>query len=325
MTTQTHRPRRLRENKVLREMLQETRLHASELVYPLFVKEGIVEKNFIPSMPGIFQWPLSEIADEAQDCFDKGVRSVILFGIPKKKNEKASEAYNPNGVIQQAIKKIKEKVPELFVIADICLCEYMSHGHCGVVSKNGGIENDPTLGLLAKTALTYTKAGVDMVAPSDMMDGRVASIRTVLDQNGFTNLPIMSYAVKYASSFYGPFRDIAESPPQFGDRKTYQMDPANASEALREAFLDEKEGADILMVKPALPNLDILQRLKAQTNLPLAAYQVSGEYAMICAASEKGWIKKEDVAQESLLSIKRAGAQIIVTYFAKDAAQFLSK
>ena len=325
MTTQTHRPRRLRENKVLREMLQETRLHASELVYPLFVKEGIVEKNFIPSMPGIFQWPLSQIADEAKDCFDKGVRSVILFGIPKKKNEKASEAYNANGVVQQAIKKIKEKVPELFVIADVCLCEYMSHGHCGVVSKNGGIENDPSLDLLAKTALSYAKAGVDMVAPSDMMDGRVAAIRALLDQNGFTHLPILSYAVKYASSFYGPFRDIAESPPQFGDRKTYQMDPANASEALREAFLDEKEGADILMVKPALPNLDILQRLKAKTNLPLAAYQVSGEYAMICAASEKGWVNKEDVAQESLLSIKRAGAQIIVTYFAKEIAQSLSK
>lgn len=325
MTTQTHRPRRLRENKVLREMLQETRLHASELVYPLFVKEGIVEKNFIPSMPGIFQWPLSQIADEAKDCFDKGVRSVILFGIPKKKNEKASEAYNANGVVQQAIQKIKEKVPELFVIADVCLCEYMSHGHCGVVSKNGGIENDPSLDLLAKTALSYAKAGVDMVAPSDMMDGRVASIRVTLDKNGFTHLPIMSYAVKYASSFYGPFRDIAESPPQFGDRKTYQMDPSNAREAVREALLDEAEGADILMVKPALSNLDIIQRLTQKTNLPLAAYQVSGEYAMICAASEKGWVKKEDVAQESLIAIKRAGAQMIITYFAKEIAQTLSK
>jgi len=304
-------------------MVSETRLDPHQLIYPLFVKEGIREPVAIQSMPGIFQWPLEKIGAEAKDCFEKGVRSVLLFGIPEKKDDKASTAIDPKGLIPQAIQKIKEACPEMFVITDVCLCEYMSHGHCGLVNARGEIENDSTVEILSASALAHVRAGSDLVAPSDMMDGRIGKIRTALDQSGFSNIPIMSYAVKYASAFYGPFREAAESTPQFGDRKTYQMDPANSREAIREALLDEAEGADILMVKPALPYLDILQQLRSQTQLPLAAYQVSGEYTMIQSAIQQGWLKAPDVIFESLLSIKRAGASMIVTYFAKQIALLL--
>ena len=317
------RPRRLRENPLLREMVRETSVTPGHLISPLFVKEGISEKIPVSSMPGVFQLPVRHVAAEARSILAAGIKGVLLFGIPKKKDERASAAYDKNGIVQGAVKTLKNSSPDLTVITDVCLCEYMSHGHCGVVGKNGEIENDSSVELLSKTAVSHAEAGADIVAPSDMMDGRVGAIRKSLDASGFKGTVVLSYAVKYASSFYGPFREAAESPPKFGDRKSYQMDPANRHEALREAKLDEAEGADILMVKPALPSLDIISLLKAHTTLPIAAYQVSGEYAMICAATEKGWLDKKQAVLESLTAIRRAGAQLIVTYFAKEIAPSL--
>ncbi len=312
------RPRRLRENPVLRGMIRETVLRADQLIAPLFVKEGISSPQQIPSMPGIFQFPLKELVDEASQLWKKGIKAVLLFGIPVQKDKHASSGLDKNGVLQNAIRAIKNKCPELVVMTDVCLCEFTDHGHCGVVGEKNRIENDPSLELLAGMALSHAQAGADVVAPSDMMDGRVFKIRKSLDENGFQNIPIMSYAVKYASSFYGPFRVAAESAPQFGDRKTYQMDGSNRREALREAALDEQEGADILMIKPALPCLDIIADVRRQTTLPIAAYQVSGEYAMIATAAEKGFLDKQQAVLESLTAIKRAGADLIVTYFAKE-------
>lgn len=324
------RPRRLRETPLLRDLVRESSVVPGQLIQPLFVKEGILEKVPIASMPGVFQLPLKGAIAEAKACLDAGIKGVLLFGIPQKKDEKASGAYDTNGIVQKAVKSLKDACPNLVVITDVCLCSSMSHGHCGVVSSNQQlatsnyqIDNDATLELLAKTSLSHAEAGADIVAPSDMMDGRVGAIRKSLDSSGFKNTVILSYAVKYASSFYGPFREAAESPPKFGDRKSYQMDPGNRREALREAKLDESEGADILMVKPALPYLDVISLLKAHTTLSIAAYQVSGEYAMICAAAEKGWIDKKQAVLESLTAIRRAGAQLIVTYFAKEVAPSL--
>lgn len=323
------RPRRLRENKTLRRMVREVSLDRAQLIYPLFVREGIPSRQEVKAMPGIFQLSLSEAVREARECWDKGIGSVILFGIPSKKDTRASEAYNKNGIVQNALRAIKEACPELVVMTDVCLCEYMEHGHCGVVvekprtgAKRQGtdyaIDNDATLELLAQTALSHAEAGADLVAPSDMMDGRVKAIRRALDESGRTSIPIMSYAVKYASSLYGPFRDAAGSVPEFGDRRSYQMDFANTREAIREIRLDEEEGADIILIKPAMPCLDIISRVSLKTNLPIAAYQVSGEYAMICAAAQNGWIDRSQVIVESLTAIKRAGARLIVTYFAKE-------
>lgn len=312
------RPRRLRNNPVLREMLRETDVRSEHLIYPLFVKEGLTRPQAVKSMPGVFQWPLKEIAREAADCWKKGIKAILLFGIPTQKDLRASQAISAGGIVQQAVKAIKEKTPDLFVITDVCLCEYMSHGHCGIVNAKGHIENDSTLELLAQAAASHVRAGADMVAPSDMMDGRVAAIRRQLDGIGFTDTPIMSYAVKYASAFYGPFRDAAESVPQFGDRRGYQMDGARVGEALREAALDEAEGADLLIVKPALPYLDIIAKVAAKTHLPVVGYQVSGEYSQIKAAASKGWLDEKAVVAESLIAIRRAGAQLVITYFAKE-------
>jgi porphobilinogen synthase len=317
-----YRPRRLRKNESFRSLIRETHLSASQLIYPLFVKPGKNIRETIPSMPGVFRLSVDQLAKEAKECLSLGVNAVILFGLPEKKDAMGSGAHARNGIIQQAIKELKNKVPELMVITDVCLCEYTDHGHCGCIIDQD-VDNDATLEILAKTALSHAQAGADMVAPSDMMDGRIAEIRGMLDENNFEMIPIMSYAVKYASSFYGPFRDAADCTPQFGDRRSYQMDPANIREALREATLDVDEGADILMVKPAVAYLDIIAKLRDEFDLPIAAYHVSGEYAMIKAAAEKGWIDGEKVMQETLLSIKRAGADIIITYFAKDMAKLL--
>ena len=319
-----YRPRRLRKNSAFRGLIRETQLSASQFVYPLFVMPGKNRREEIPSMPGVFRLTVDQLAGEAKECLRLGVHSVILFGLPEKKDGVGSGAHSRNGIIQTAIKELKNKVPELLVITDVCLCEYTDHGHCGCLIDNV-VDNDATLEILAKTALSHAEAGADMVAPSDMMDGRVAEIRAALDENNHESIPIMSYAVKYASAFYGPFRDAADCAPQFGDRKSYQMDPANSREALREATLDVDEGADILIVKPAVAYLDIVARLKEEFDLPIAAYHVSGEYAMIKAAAEKGWIDGEKVMAETLLSIKRAGADIIITYFAKDMAKILQK
>lgn len=342
------RPRRLRYNATLRGMVKETTLQPNQLIYPLFIKEGITEKIPVDSMPGIFQLSIKDAVSEAEDCWRRGIRSVILFGIPAKKDSQASGAYDKNGIIQQAIRAIKDKCSDIVVTTDVCLCEYMDHGHCGVVRESrvtshesrvtghwslearnkrratsDVIDNDASVELIAKTALSHVEAGADLVAPSDMMDGRVRAIRQVLDQSGHVRIPIMSYAVKFASSFYGPFRDAAESPPQFGDRQSYQMDFANVRDALKEAKLDEEEGADIILIKPALPYLDIISRVSSQTNLPVAAYQVSGEYSMIVSACEKGWLDRKGIVAESLLAIRRAGAQLIITYFAKEAIDYL--
>ncbi len=317
-----YRPRRLRRTEALRSMVRETELSVKHLIYPLFVLPGKNIREEISSMPGIYRFSVDQVVEEAKEVFDLGIPAVILFGIPEKKDEVGSEAYAKKGIVQQAISAIKKTVPELVVITDVCLCEYTSHGHCGII-RNGEVDNDLTLEQLARTAVSHAKAGADMVAPSDMMDGRVARIREALDEAGFSHIPIMSYAVKYCSSFYGPFREAAESAPQFGDRRSYQMDPANAREALREAFLDIEEGADIIMVKPALPYLDVIRTLREETNHPLAAYQVSGEYAMIKAAGKLGWLDGERAMWESLLSIRRAGADLILTYFAKEIARKL--
>ncbi len=319
-----YRPRRLRKNETFRSLMRETHLIPSQLIQPLFVMEGKKKKEEITSMPGVFRFTVDLLANEAKKCLKAGVNAVILFGLPDKKDPMGSGAHKNDGIIQKAVRELKKKVPELVVITDVCLCEYTSHGHCGcIIDKE--VDNDATLEILAATALSQAKAGADMVAPSDMMDGRVSEIRAILDENNFDHIPIMSYAVKYASSFYGPFRDAADCAPQFGDRKSYQMDPANSREALREATLDVDEGADILMVKPAISYLDIIASLKDEFDLPIAAYQVSGEYAMIQAAAANGWIDGEKVMMESLLSMKRAGADIIITYFARKAAELLCR
>jgi len=318
-----YRPRRLRCSENIRRMVRETTLSPDNFVYPLFVAPGKAFKKEISSMPGNYQQSIDNIVKDCEEVKNLGIPAVILFGIPEHKDETGSEGYSDEGIVQHAIKAIKNKLPELTVITDVCLCEYTSHGHCGVI-KNGTVDNDATLELLAKEALSHAKAGADMVAPSDMMDGRVGAIREVLDSEGFYNIPIMAYAAKYASSFYGPFREAAESTPQFGDRRSYQMDPPNSREALREVALDIEEGADIVMVKPALAYLDIIYQVKQQFNLPVAAYNVSGEFSIIKAAAKMGWIDGERAMMESLISIKRAGADIILTYFAKEAAALLN-
>ncbi len=319
-----YRPRRLRKNETFRRMIRETKLSGDDFIYPLFVIHGRKVRNEIRSMPGIAQLSVDLAVKEAEEAFNLGIPAVILFGIPKKKDPRGSEAYARSGIIQQAIRAIKDRLPELVVITDICLCEYTSHGHCGVVIKDQ-VDNDATLDLLAKMSLSHAEAGADMVAPSDMMDGRVKVIREILDQNGLENIPIMSYAAKHASGFYGPFQEAAESTPQFGDRRSYQMDPANAREALREAGLDIQEGADIIMVKPALSYLDIIRAVREEFNIPVGAYNVSGEYSMIKAAAQRGWLDEERVMMEVLTSIKRAGADLILTYFAKEATKVLQR
>jgi porphobilinogen synthase len=303
-------------------MVRETHLTPDNLIYPLFTVHGKAVRKEIGAMPGVFQLSVDEIVKECREVHALGVPAVILFGIPDAKDERASEAYDPSGTVQKAVAAIKEAIPDMVVITDVCLCEYTSHGHCGIVEK-GKVLNDPTLELLAQTAISHARAGADIVGPSDMMDGRVAAIRDALDDEGFSDVIIMSYAVKYASAFYGPFREAAESTPQFGDRRAYQMDPPNVVEALREAALDIEEGADIIMVKPALPYLDIIARLRDRYDMPLAAYNVSGEYSMVKAGAKLDWIDGERVMMESLVSIRRAGAQMILTYFAKEAAELL--
>jgi porphobilinogen synthase len=318
------RPRRLRRGETLRRMVRETHLHREDLIYPMFVAPGRGLRQEVPSMPGIFRLSAEHLVEEALQVRDLGIPAILLFGLPLKKDETGSEAASPKGTVQQAVRQLKKRAPELVVITDVCLCAYTSHGHCGLVTK-GEIDNDATLEVLAQTAVSHAEAGADIVAPSDMMDGRIQAIREGLDERGFEMVPIMSYAVKYASNFYGPFRDAAACAPQFGDRRSYQMDPANVREALREAALDVEEGADLLMVKPALPYLDVLAHLRLEFDLPLAAYQVSGEYAMIKAAAARGWLDEEAVILESLTSIKRAGADLILTYFAKEAASLLTR
>jgi porphobilinogen synthase len=317
-----YRPRRLRKNEIFRGMIRETHLKPEDFILPLFVCPGKSVRKAISSMPGNFQLSIDQVVEEVKEAKSLGIPGVILFGIPEKKDEMGSEGYAEDGIVQRAIRFIKEKVDGILVMTDVCLCEYTSHGHCGVV-KDQYVVNDLSVELLARQALSHAKAGADMVAPSDMMDGRVGAIRKALDGNGFHDTPIMAYAAKYASSFYGPFREAAESPPQFGDRKSYQMDPANGDEALREVRLDLEEGADIVMVKPALPYLDIIYRVKEAFNVPVAAYNVSGEFALVKAAAQQGWVDGELVMMEVLTSIKRAGADIILTYFAKDAARRL--
>lgn len=318
-----YRARRMRKNEVIRSMTRETHLSVHDLIYPLFLIEGRNIKKPVQSMPGIYQYSLDRIKGEIEELKELNIPAVILFGIPEKKDSSGSEAYNPEGIIQRGIQSIKKIHPDLYVITDVCLCEYTDHGHCGVV-KDGEIDNDATLELLCREALSHVKAGADMVAPSDMMDGRVAAIRKALDKENFSHIPIMSYAAKFASAFYGPFREAAESTPQFGDRRSHQMDPANKREALREVILDVEENADIIMIKPALPYLDIIHMVREKIQLPVAAYNVSGEFSMIKAAAEKGWIDYQRVMMETLISIKRAGADLILTYFAKDAARILS-
>jgi porphobilinogen synthase len=319
------RLRRTRRTASLRNLVRETRLSPQDFVYPIFVTAGEDVKNPIASMPGIFQLSINHAVTEAQRAYDLGIPAVLLFGIPDHKDEAATGAYDPEGIVQLATRAIKDAAPDLLVITDVCLCEYMSHGHCGVVEKETGVVlNDVSLELLARTAASQAEAGADIVAPSDMMDGRVAAIRSELDNEGFENIPIMAYAAKYASAFFGPFRDAADSAPQFGDRRSYQMDPANAREALVETGLDIEEGADIVMVKPALPYLDVLRRVRETTDLSLAAYNVSGEYAMVKAAAQNGWLDEERAVIEALTGIKRAGADIIITYHAPEVVRWLS-
>ena len=324
-----YRPRRLRSNKLIRDLVSENHLSVKDLIMPLFVRPGNGIKNEISSMPGNYQFSVDTLVEEVKELASLGIPGVILFGIPSTKDELGTEAYADDGIIQKAVRAIKENVSDILVITDVCMCEYTNHGHCGYIKKDEKtgeyqIDNDETLKLLTKEALSHAEAGVDMVAPSDMMDGRVGAIRDILDDNGYDNIPIMSYAAKYASAYFGPFRDAAESPPSFGDRRTYQMDTPNSEEAIREVALDIEEGADIVMVKPALPYLDIIRLVKDQFGHPVAAYNVSGEYSMVKAAHEKGWLDEKAVALETLMSIKRAGADIILTYWAKDAARWLS-
>ncbi|MFH1078700.1 MAG: porphobilinogen synthase [Pseudomonadota bacterium] len=319
-----YRPRRLRKNENFRRMIRETKLSVDDLAYPLFVVPGKDRKKPISAMPGNFQMSVDHLIKEVQKTNEMGIPAVLLFGIPDKKDETASGAFTKDGIIQQALLRIKDKVPDILVITDVCLCEYTSHGHCGMIEK-GDVDNDMTLEVLAETAVSHARAGADMVAPSAMMDGQVAAIREGLDETGYEHIPVMAYSAKYASCFYGPFREAAESAPQFGDRKTYQMDPANSDEAIREITLDVAEGADIIMVKPALPYLDIIRRAREEFDLPIAAYNVSGEFAMIKAAANLGWLDGERAMMEALTSIKRAGADIILTYFAQEAAKILNK
>ncbi|MDP3946453.1 MAG: porphobilinogen synthase [Lutibacter sp.] len=319
-----NRTRRLRKTENIRRLVRENRLTVDDLIYPLFIEEGTNIETEIVSMPGIKRWSLDRISKELDEVVALDIPAVLLFGIPSKKDEIGSETWNDNGIMQNAIRFIKKNYPSLYVITDVCFCEYTSHGHCGVIHDND-VDNDATLPNIAKQVISHAKAGADMVAPSGMMDGMIATIREALDNTGFYDLPIMSYAVKYASAYYGPFRDAADSAPTFGDRRTYQMDSANRDEALREATFDDMEGADILMVKPALAYLDIIRDVKNNFDRPVACYNVSGEYAMIKAAAEKGWIDGDRVMMESLLSMKRAGADIIITYFAKDVAKLLLK
>ena len=321
-----HRPRRLRRSPALRNLVRETRLSPYDFVLPLFISEKLERRQPIASMPGVFQLSLKEIVDDAQRAQDVGLQAVLLFGIPEKKDEQASSAYAENGVVQKALQAIKAKCPGLVVITDVCLCEYMSHGHCGVTRVDGDhfhVLNDETVELLIKTALSHSAAGADLVAPSDMMDGRIGAIRNALDAGGFDQTGIMSYAAKFASAFYGPFREAAESPPQFGDRRSYQLDYANADEALREVALDIDEGADIVMVKPALPYIDILWRVHERFEKPTAAYHVSGEYAMLKAAAEKGIVEERVAVIEIMTALRRAGADIIITYWARELAKWL--
>jgi porphobilinogen synthase len=303
-------------------MVRETYIRVDDLIYPLFVKHGKGEKEPIPSMVGHYRLSVDELVKETAEVLSLGIPGVILFGLPKKKDELGSEAYARDGIVQQAVAAVKDKVPELVILTDVCLCEYTDHGHCGII-KDGLVDNDATLEILSRIALSHAEAGADFVAPSDMMDGRIRAIRDALDTDGFKDTGILAYAVKYASSFYGPFREAADCTPQFGDRASYQMDPANAREALKEASIDVEEGADIIMIKPALPYLDIIHQVRTRINLPLAAYNVSGEYAMVKAADQRGWIEGKKVMLEMLLSIKRAGADLILTYFAKEAAELL--
>jgi porphobilinogen synthase len=316
------RLRRLRRSEALRSLVRETKVDVGDLIYPLFVVEGKKIKQEISSMPGLYRLSNDLLPEETEEIARLGIPAIILFGIPQKKDEVGSSAYHPKGVVQQAIRAIKKTTPDLLVVTDVCLCEYTSHGHCGLV-VDGYVENDKTLKLLAKTALSHAEAGADVIAPSDMMDGRVKAIRQELDGNGFQHIPILSYAAKYASHFYGPFREAAESAPQFGDRRSYQMDPSNWREALREIEQDIVEGADIVMVKPALPCLDVIRKARDTFNHPLAAYSVSGEYVMVKAAAQQGWLDEKGIVLEVLTAIKRAGADIIITYYAKEAARWL--
>lgn len=314
------RPRRLRKNETIRNMVAETAVNPDALVYPMFVVEGEGVKEEIPSMPGQFRFSIDEILQELESCVIAGIKSILLFGIPDSKDEMATSAYDDDGIVQRAVRSIKAKFPALYVITDVCLCEYMSHGHCGII-KDGDVDNDPTLELLAKTAVSHARAGADMVAPSDMMDGRVAAIREKLDANGFANTPIMAYSAKFASAYYGPFRDAADSAPHFGNRKSYQMDVRNGREAMREVALDIEEGADIVMVKPGLAFLDVLRATAEMSDVPVAVYNVSGEYSMVKAAAKMGWIDENSIIRENLLAMKRAGADIIITYHAKEALE----
>lgn len=322
MSSSRFRARRIRGKEVFRRMVRETTLSVNDLIYPMFSAFGSGIKKEVSSMPGIYQQSIEHIVAEAKEVHGLGIPAVILFGIPETKDAVGSDAYAELGIIQETIRAIKREVPGLAVITDVCLCEYTDHGHCGII-RDGDVDNDATVDLLAREALSHARAGADMVAPSDMMDGRVGAIRQILDENGFSHIPVMSYAVKYASGYYGPFREAAESTPQFGDRRSYQMDPANRREALREAQQDIDEGADIIMVKPGLPYLDILRDLRNEYTMPLAVYNVSGEYSMIKGAAANGWIDEERVVMETMLAFKRAGADLIITYHAKDVARWL--
>jgi porphobilinogen synthase len=319
-----YRPRRLRESPLMRAMVRETSLRIDDFVYPLFAVHGRGVREPIGSMPGQYRFSIDELLKECKDAASMGIPAVLLFGLPRDKDPRGTEAYAEDGIIQQAVRAVKDTIPDLLVITDVCLCEYTSHGHCGVV-EDGRVKNDPTLELIARTAVSHAEAGADLIAPSDMMDGRVAAIREGLDESGFPETPIMAYSAKYASAFYGPFREAADSTPQFGDRRSYQMDPANAMEAMREVALDVDEGADIVMVKPALPYLDVIARVKGEFGLPVAAYSVSGEYAMLKAAGQLGWLDEDRAVLEALTGIRRAGADIIITYFAKDAARLIEQ
>ncbi|KYH28141.1 porphobilinogen synthase [Clostridium colicanis] len=318
------RPRRLRVNETIRGLVRETRISVESLVYPLFVIEGENIKREITSLKGNYHFSVDKLEEEIKELMDLGIKSVILFGIPNEKDEVGCEAYHEHGIVQKAIKEIKSKFPDMYVITDVCMCEYTSHGHCGILTESGYVDNDKTLEYLGKIAVSHAEVGADMIAPSDMMDGRIGFIRDALDKAGYVNVPIMAYSAKYASAFYGPFREAADSAPSFGDRKSYQMDPANINEAIREVELDIEEGADIVMVKPALSYLDVIRKVKDSFNMPIAAYNVSGEYAMIRSCIDNGLLS-ENAIMESLISIKRAGADIIITYFAKDAARILRR
>ncbi len=318
-----HRPRRLRRTAALREMVRETQLDPADFIYPLFVQHGEALKDPVASMPGVFRFSVDTLVEEARAACAEGVPAVILFGIPDHKDARGSAAYDDRGIVAQAVRALKAALPELVVVTDVCLCEYTSHGHCGVLDGQR-VDNDPTLELLAREALCHARAGADVVAPSDMMDGRVGAIRAALDREGFTDVPILSYAAKYASGYYGPFRDAADSTPAFGDRRSYQMDPANAREALREVELDLAEGADMVMVKPALAYLDVIRAVRERVNVPVAAYNVSGEYSLVKAAAQQGWVDGDRVMMENLTAIKRAGADLILTYHAREAARLLN-